>query len=73
MSDKTKTKAELLEMLAEAVRNTQPQPVAQPDPARDPQPERKRKTQSGKTRPAPQRTVKTKNVRASASRKQQRQ
>ena len=30
MSDKTKTKtkAELLEMLAEAVRNTQPQPVA---------------------------------------------
>ena len=27
MSDKTKTKAELLEMLAEAVRNTQPQPV----------------------------------------------
>jgi hypothetical protein len=73
MSDKTKTKAELLEMLAEAVRNTQPQPVAQPDPARDPQPERKRKTQSGKTRPASQRTVKTKNVRASASRKQQRQ
>ena len=38
MSDKTKTKAELLEMLAEAVRNTQPQPVAQPDPARDPRP-----------------------------------
>ena len=60
MSDKTKTKAELLEMLAEAVRNTQPQPVAQPDPARDPQPERKRKTQSRKTRPASQRTVKTK-------------
>ena len=27
MSDKTKTKAELLEMLAEAVRNTQPPPV----------------------------------------------
>jgi hypothetical protein len=33
MSD-TKTKAELLEMLAEAVRNTQPQPVGntQPEP-----------------------------------------
>jgi hypothetical protein len=71
MSDKTKTKAELLEMLAEAVRNTQPQPVAQPDPARDPQPDRKRKPQSHKARPASQRTVKTK--RASASRKQQRQ
>jgi len=28
MSDKTKRKAEPLEMLAEAVRNTQPQPVA---------------------------------------------
>jgi len=40
MSDKTKTKAELLEMLAEAVRNTQPQPVGntQPKPARDAQP-----------------------------------
>ena len=36
MSDKTKTKTELLEMLAEAVRNTQPQPVGQPNPARDP-------------------------------------
>ena len=38
MSDKTKTntKAELLEMLAEAVRNTQPQPVVnrQPDQRR---------------------------------------
>ena len=47
MSD-TKTKAELLEMLAEAVRNTQPQPVGntQPEPARDAQPPRKRKTQS---------------------------
>ena len=47
MSDK-KTKAELLEMLAEAVRNTQPQPVGntQPEPVHDPQPERKRKAQS---------------------------
>jgi hypothetical protein len=74
MSDKTKTKAALLEMLAEAVRNTQPQPVGnkQPKPALDAQPERKRKTQSGKTGPASQRTAKTKNVQASASRKQRR-
>ena len=76
MSDKTKTntKAELLEMLAEAVRNTQPQPVVnrQPEPARDAQPKRKRKTQSRKTGPASQRTAKTKNVQASASRKQRR-
>jgi hypothetical protein len=74
MSDKTKTKAGLLEMLAEAVRNTQPQPVGntQPEPARDAQPERKRKTQSRKTGPASQRTAKTKNVQASASRKQRR-
>jgi hypothetical protein len=73
MSDK-KTKAELLEMLAEAVRNTQPQPVGnrQPEPVLDPQPERKRKTQSRKTRPASQRTAKIKNVQASASRKQRR-
>jgi hypothetical protein len=43
MSDKTKTKAALLEMLAEAVRNTQPQPVrnTQPEPVRDAQPEPK--------------------------------
>ena len=72
MSDK-KTKAELLEMLAEAVRNTQPQVGnTQPEPVHDPQPERKRKTQSRKTRPASQRTAKIKNVRASASRKQRR-
>ena len=73
MSDK-KTKAELLEMLAEAVRNTQPQPVGnrQPGPIVDPQSERKRKTQSRKTRPASQRTGENKNVRASARRKQRR-
>ena len=73
MSDK-KTKAELLEMLAEAVRNTQPQPVGntQPEPVHDPQPERKRKAQSHKTRPASQRTAKIKTVRASAGRKQRR-
>jgi hypothetical protein len=46
------TKAELHEMLAEAVRNTQPQPV------RDAQPAPKRKT-----RPAPKRTAKIKRVR----------
>ena len=82
MSDKTKTKAELLEMLAEAVRNTQPQPArntqpepvrdAQPEPVRDAQPEPKRKTQPGKARPAPNRTAKIKGVRASASRRQRR-
>jgi hypothetical protein len=54
---KPKTKAELLEMLAEAVRNTQPQ---------------QRKTQSRNTRPIPKRTAKIKSVRASASRKKQR-
>ena len=57
MSDKIKTKAELLEMLAEAVRNTQPQPV------RDPQPAPKRETRPHKTRPAPKRTAKIKRVR----------
>ena len=73
MSDR-KTKAELLEMLAEAVRNTQPQPVSntQPEPVHDPQLERKRKAQSHKTRPALQRTAKIKTVRASVSRKQRR-
>jgi hypothetical protein len=74
MSDKTKTKAELLEMLAEAVRNTQPPPVrsTQPEPVCDAQPESKRKTQPRKTRPAPKRTAKIKSVRASANRKQRR-
>jgi hypothetical protein len=54
MSDK-KTRAELHAMLAEAVRNTQPQP-----PLRDAQPEPKRKT---RTRPASKRTAKIKRVR----------
>jgi hypothetical protein len=74
MSNNIKTKAELLEMLAEAVRNTQPQPIGntQPEPARDAQPPRKRKMQSRKTVPASQRTAKSKNVQASASRKQRR-
>ena len=46
----TKTKAELLEMLAEAVRNTQPQPVGntQPEPPRAAQAPRTRKMQSRK-------------------------
>jgi len=51
------TKAELHEMLAETVRNTQPQPV------RDAQRETKPKTQLRNTRPAPKRTVKIKTVR----------
>ena len=43
MSDK-QTKAELLKMLAEAVRNTQVQPIGatQPGPIRDAQPEPER-------------------------------
>jgi hypothetical protein len=57
MGDK-KTKAELHAMLAEAVRNTQPEP--QPELVRDPQPALKRNT---RTRPAPKRTAKIKKVR----------
>ena len=68
----TPTKAELHEMLAEAVRNTQPQPVkAQPEPVRDVQPVPKRKRRRRSTRSAPKRTAKIKSVRASASRKRQ--
>jgi hypothetical protein len=61
------TKAELHEMLAEAVRNTQPQPQpvdTQPEPVRNRQPAPKRKT-----RPAPKRTAKIKSARAPARRK----
>jgi hypothetical protein len=74
MSDRTKTKAELLEMLAEAVCNTQPPPVrnTQTEPVRNARPESKRKTQPRKSRPAPTRTAKIKSVQASASRKQRR-
>jgi hypothetical protein len=56
MSDKTikKSKAELHEMLAAAVRNTQPQPVpnAQPDPVRNthPAPERDTRPRKDATR-----------------------
>jgi hypothetical protein len=65
----TPTKAELHEMLAEAVRNTQLQPVRNtpPEPVRDAQPEPKHNTQPTpkprKTRPAPKRTVEIKKVR----------
>jgi hypothetical protein len=65
MSDKAnkQTKAELHAMLAEAVRNTQPQPPVrntQPEPVRDAQPAPRGKT---RTRPAPKRTAKIKRVR----------
>jgi hypothetical protein len=53
-----RTKAELNAMLAEAVRNTQPQP--QPEPVREARPGPKRTT---RTRPAPKRTAKSKSVR----------
>jgi hypothetical protein len=68
----TPNKAELREMLAEAVRNTQPQPVRneQPEPVPDTQPEPKRNPRPRK-RPAPKRTAKIKTVRASAGHKRQ--
>ena len=78
MSDKTakKTKAELHEMLAEAVRNTQPQPVriAQPGQVSDAQPEPKRKTRPPQnvTRAEAHTAKIKKSARASASRKQRR-
>jgi hypothetical protein len=53
----TPTKAELHEMLAEAVRNTQPQPQPQPQP--EPIPD----AQPRKTRSAPKRAAKIKSVR----------
>ena len=59
MSDK-KSKAELFQMLAEAVRNTQPQPVnTQAEPIHDAQSAPRRRN----TRPAPKRAVKIKRVR----------
>lgn len=56
------TKAELHAMLAEAVRNTQPQSVRneQSEPKRKTRPEPKRNT---RTRPASKRTAKNKRVR----------
>jgi hypothetical protein len=68
----TPTKAELHEMLAKAVRNTQPQPVdAQPEPVGDVQPDPKRKGRPRNTASAPKRAAKIKTGRASASRKRQ--
>jgi hypothetical protein len=68
----TPTKAELHEMLAEAVRNTQPQSVnTQSEPVRDVQPGPKRKSRPRSTRSEPKRTAKIKSVRASAGRKRQ--
>jgi hypothetical protein len=55
-------------MLAEAVRNTQPQPVDPlPEPIRNEKPARKRASPSRNIRAAQKRTAKTKRVRASAS------
>ena len=71
MRDK-KTKAELHAMLAEAVRNTQPQPVdTQPEPVCDVLPDPQRKRRPRNKRPAPKRTAKIRSVRASAGRKRQ--
>ena len=67
MSDK-KTKAELLEMLAEAVRNTQPQPVGNTQP----EPVELSETKLPKTRQRRSAPAKIKTIRASASRKQRR-
>jgi hypothetical protein len=72
MTKPSPTKAELHEMLAEAVRNTQPQAVnTQPEPVRDAPPNPKRKTRPRNTRPAPKRKAKIKSGRASAGRKRQ--
>lgn len=72
------TKAELLAMLAEAVRNTQPQPAdTQRDAVADVQPDPKRNKPARikparNIRPAPKRAAKTKGVRASGGRKRKR-
>jgi hypothetical protein len=68
MSDKP-TKSELFAMLAEAVRNTQPQPPAsttQLEPIRDAQPKLKR------ARRSQERASKAKHAQAPARRKQRR-
>jgi len=54
------TKAELHAMLAEAVRNTQPQREPEPEPVRDARPASKRNT---RPKPAPKRTAKGKKAR----------
>jgi hypothetical protein len=65
----TKTKAELMAMLAEAVRNTQPQPApaAPSEMVRDAPPASKRKKHE-----VPKRAANTKRARASRSGKQRR-
>jgi hypothetical protein len=66
------TKADLHRMLAEAVRNTQPQPQPanpQSEPSRDVRPGLKRKTPTNKARRASKLTAKIKNNRASNNRK----
>lgn len=65
MGDKL-TKSELLAMLAEAVRNTQPQPPPSITQPLDAQPKSKR------LRRSPERASKAKRVRATGRRKQQR-
>lgn len=68
----TPTKAELHAMLAEAVRNTQPQPAnTQSELIRDLQPDAKRKRRARNTRPAPKRTATLKSARASGGSKRQ--
>jgi hypothetical protein len=53
-------------MLAEAVRNTQPQPLdPQPEPARNDKPAAKRGSPPRNTRVTQERTAKTKRVRSS--------
>jgi hypothetical protein len=65
----TPTKADLHRMLAEAVHNTQPQPVSsQSEQARDVRASAKR---TRNARPAPKRKAKIKSVRASVNRKRQ--
>ncbi len=62
------TKADLHRMLAEAVRNTQPQPVSpQPEPVRNDKPAAKRASLPRNTRATQKSTAKTKRVRASAN------
>jgi len=63
------TKSELLQMLAEAVRNTQPQSVKTQPEVRDVQPNPKRKRRLRNKRPAPKRT---KSVRVSVRKRQPR-
>jgi len=63
LSDRTKTKAELFQMLAEAVRNTQPQPAVEAEA--EPRPE----TPARKTQPKSKRPTKKKSDRKAARHK----